>query len=101
MTELRGKFLPYLMCRRHFWSLGFRLKTLNEEKQRNTRKLRAEGKLPPHEPRWFNATVDDDTRERLWEPKRAENGEVAFWSVREKKNWDAAGIEHIFASDEA
>lgn len=77
------------------------LKTLNEEKQRNTRKLRAEGKLPPHEPRWFNATVDDDTRERLWEPKRAENGEVAFWSVREKKNWDAAGIEHIFASDEA
>ncbi|OXC70624.1 hypothetical protein AYX13_00601 [Cryptococcus neoformans] len=76
------------------------LKTLNEEKQRNTRKLRAEGKLPPHEPRWFNATVDDDTCERLWEPKRAENGEVAFWSVREKKNWDAAGVEHIFASDQ-
>ncbi|KAE8539551.1 hypothetical protein D1P53_004653 [Cryptococcus gattii VGV] len=76
------------------------LKTLNEEKQRHTRKLRAEGKLPPHEPKWFSATVDDDTRERLWEPKRAENGEVAFWSIREKKDWDAAGVEHIFANDQ-
>ncbi|WVO21082.1 uncharacterized protein IAS62_002386 [Cryptococcus decagattii] len=76
------------------------LKTLNEEKQRHTRKLRAEGKLPPHEPKWFSAIVDDDTRERLWEPKRAENGEVAFWSIREKKDWDAAGVEPIFANDQ-
>ncbi|WVQ73019.1 hypothetical protein IAR50_002582 [Cryptococcus sp. DSM 104548] len=76
------------------------LKTLNEEKQRTTRNLRAQGKLPPHEPRWFVSTVDDDTQERLWEPKRAEDGEVAFWHEREKKNWAGLGVEGIFANDE-
>jgi hypothetical protein len=77
---------------------GFlRLKTANEEKQRATRKARAEGRLPPHEPRWFTSTTDEDTCERLWQPKRAEDGEVKFWHEREEApegHWD--GVDHIF-----
>ncbi|WWC91583.1 uncharacterized protein L201_006529 [Kwoniella dendrophila CBS 6074] len=77
------------------------LKTLNEEKQRTTRKLRSEGKLPPHEPRWFNSTVDPDSNERLWLPKRSkENNEVLFWNQRELADWDKIGVDHIFAEDE-
>ncbi|WVQ84916.1 hypothetical protein IAT38_007079 [Cryptococcus sp. DSM 104549] len=75
------------------------LKTLNEEKQRLTRKLRSEGKLPPHEPRWFRDTIDEDSGERLWEPKRSDSGEVQFWSEREKRHWEEIGVEHIFAED--
>ena len=74
-----------------------RLKTGNEEKQRNTRKLRAEGKLPPHEPRWFTPTRDADTGDQLWEPRRAADGEVKFWAEREKApetNWK--DVDHIF-----
>lgn len=77
--------------------LGHRLKSANEEQQRITRKNRAEGKLPPHEPRWFISSIDSDTQERLWEPKRADDGEVAFWHERElapQKKW--AGVDHIF-----
>ena len=78
-----------------------RLKSANEEKQRNTRKLRAEGKLPSHEPRWFSAGRDDDCGEGTWYPRRAEDGEVLFWSEREKAGekgeWD--GVDHIFAED--
>ena len=75
---------------------------MNEEKQRNTRKLRAEGKLPPHEARWFVPTRDDDSGERLWEPKRDEKGEVEFWSRREKAGQEGEwrGVDHIFADDE-
>ncbi|WWD19523.1 hypothetical protein CI109_103984 [Kwoniella shandongensis] len=75
------------------------LKTLNEEKQRNTRKARAEGRLPPHEPRWFEESVDPDSGERLWEPKRSTDGEVKFWKEREKSDWESVGVEHIFAED--
>ncbi|WVR07787.1 hypothetical protein IAU60_004830 [Kwoniella sp. DSM 27419] len=75
------------------------LKTMNEEKQRQTRKARAEGRLPPHEARWFEARTDPDSGERLWEPKRAEDGEVKFWHEREKADWDAVGVDHIFAED--
>lgn len=76
-----------------------RLKTAQEEKQRLTRKLRAEGKLPPHEARWFVPITDPDTGERLWEPKRDDGtGEVEFWVERERAGetgqWD--GVEHIF-----
>lgn len=77
------------------------LKTANEEKQRMTRKLRAEGKLPPHEPRWFSPTTDQDTQERLWNPRRADDGEVLFWHERElageKGEWE--GVPSIFATD--
>jgi len=78
------------------------LKSANEDKQRLTRKLRAEGKLEPHEPRWFLPTTDADSGERMWEPKRDENsGEVAFWVQREiagqRGRWE--GIDHIFVED--
>ena len=71
---------------------------MNEDEQRNTRKARAEGRLPPHEPRWFAATTDVDSKERLWEPKRAQTGEVLFWSEREKagRNGQWEGVDHIF-----
>jgi len=104
------KYLPPTDCRlrtdqRAFENAEYNkaqeLKTLNEEKQRVTRKLRAEGRLPPHEPRWFMPTTDPDTREQLWEPKRAENGEVLFWAEREKAGelgeWPA--VDHIFVED--
>jgi len=81
------------------------LKTANEEKQRETRRLRAEGKLPPHEPRWFISSTDDDSGERLWVPKRAEDGEVKFWHDREvegSKGQDKwAEVDHIFVEDAA
>jgi hypothetical protein len=80
------------------------LKTLNEEKQRETRRLRAEGRLPQHEPRWFTAVTDQDTGERLWEPKRAEDGEVLFWHEREEQGERPQGqkwpeVDHIFVDD--
>lgn len=50
------------------------------------------------------AKTDGDTGERLWEPKRAEDGEVLFWHDREEqgglpkdKKW--AEIDHIFVED--
>ena len=75
-----------------------RLKSLNEDLQRNTRKARAEGRLPPHEARWFSETTDPDSHERLWEPRRAENGEVLFWVEREKAGREGVwqGVDHIF-----
>jgi hypothetical protein len=79
----------------------YRLKTANEEKQRYTRKLRAEGKMPPHEARWFKPTTDEDTQEKLWQPRRDANGEVLFWSRREEagKKGDWEDVETIFATD--
>jgi hypothetical protein len=77
-----------------------RLKTANEERQRSTRKARAEGRLPPHEPRWFISSTDNDSGERLWQPKRAETGEVKFWHDRETapgSKW--AEVDHIFVED--
>ena len=76
------------------YDLAQELKSANEDKQRMTRKLRAEGKLPPHEPRWFNSGTDEDSGERMWRPKRADDGEVLFWAEREKKDW--SGVEPIF-----
>ncbi|EIW72252.1 hypothetical protein TREMEDRAFT_70659 [Tremella mesenterica DSM 1558] len=73
------------------------LKTQNEEKQRLTRKLRAEGKLPPHESRWFYPSRDTDSGERVWIPRRTESGEVLFWAERERAletKW--ANVDHIF-----
>ena len=78
-----------------------RLKVLNEERQRATRNARAQGQLPPHEPRWFTPATDEDSRERLWEPKRAEDGEVLFWAEREKAGHNGGweGVDHIFVED--
>lgn len=75
-------------------------KDANEALQRRTRQLRAEGALPPHEPSWFSESIDPDSQERLWLPKRAENGEVLYWSEREhapETKWD--GVDRIFVEE--
>jgi hypothetical protein len=81
-----------------------RLKTLNEEFQRETRKLRAEGKIPQHEPRWFTDQVDADSGERVWVPKRATDGEVKFWAEREveghKNGQKWPEVDEIFKAHE-
>lgn len=77
------------------------LKSANEEKQRETRKLRAEGRLPQHEPRWFVPETDQDSGERVWQPKRADDGEVRYWHDREEQGRKSpsskwADVDHIF-----
>lgn len=82
-------------------SNSYRLKTANEGRQRTTRQLRAEGKLPAHEAHWFEPCTDPDSGERMWEPKRTSDGEVKFWAEREqagqKGEWE--GVDHIFVED--
>jgi hypothetical protein len=77
------------------------LKTANEERQRATRNARAQGKLPPHEPRWFTSLTDLDSGERMWAPKRAQGGEgeVLFWSEREGAPEAWKEVDHIFVED--
>ncbi|KAJ7929621.1 Oxysterol-binding protein-domain-containing protein [Mycena leptocephala] len=60
------------------------LKNDQEEKQRATRKLRDQGELPPHKPRWFTAETDGDTGERVWTPSRLEDGGMEYWAERER-----------------
>lgn len=79
------------------------LKQKQEEKQRATRKAREEGTIPPHKPKWFEARIEADTGERVWEPYRSEEGEVAYWTEREKvwkgeHSW--IDVENIFIEDE-
>lgn len=77
------------------------MKLANEAFQRQTRKLREEGRLPPHVPRWFIMSSDPDSGTRVWEPKRADNGEVLYWHIREeapRKQW--ADIDGIFVESE-
>ena len=62
---------------------------MQEEQQRKTRKMREEGQLPPHKPRWFSAQTDGDTGERVWAPARV-GEQVAYWFEREKV-WAAGG----------
>jgi hypothetical protein len=52
---------------------------------------------------WFVAKTDQDSGERLWEPKRAETGEVEFWAEREvvaSQGREWSGVEDIFVKDE-
>ncbi|PWZ02166.1 hypothetical protein BCV70DRAFT_58390 [Testicularia cyperi] len=44
------------------------LKQKLENFQRETRKKRELGEIPPHKPRWFQRTTDADTNESLWQP---------------------------------
>ncbi|KAH9920538.1 Oxysterol-binding protein-domain-containing protein [Epithele typhae] len=86
------------------------LKIKQEEFQRATRKAREEGSAPAHGPRWFAATTEPDTGERVWMPAMA-GGEVEYWAEREKV-WKATqdakgaavvswkGVEPIFIDDE-
>jgi hypothetical protein len=64
------------------YELANTLKQDQETKQREIRKLRETGQMPPHAPRWFNSSVDKDTGERVWEPKRTAAGEIEYWAER-------------------
>lgn len=66
------------------YELANELKQRQEEKQRSIRKAREEGKMKPHEPRWFTADTDGDTGERVWTPQRSEDGRVEYWAERER-----------------
>ncbi|KAI0668755.1 Oxysterol-binding protein-domain-containing protein [Trametes maxima] len=59
------------------------LKNMQEEFQRATRRAREEGRAPPHRPRWFSATTEPDTRERVWMPSMIED-QLEYWIEREK-----------------
>ncbi|KAF7368671.1 Oxysterol-binding protein [Mycena venus] len=66
------------------------LKNDQEEKQRHTRKLREQGELAPHKPRWFTAETDGDTGERVWTPSRLDDGAMEYWAERERV-WKMGG----------
>ena len=59
------------------------LKLEQEDHQRATRKLRETGQLPPHRPRWFQATVETDTGERYWAPI-TQGDQLEYWYQREQ-----------------
>ncbi|CDU25729.1 related to SWH1-Member of an oxysterol-binding protein family [Sporisorium scitamineum] len=91
------------------------LKQKLENFQRETRRKRETGELPPHEPRWFKRTTDPDTKEQLWQPAPAPAGAGAggkettsYWAERyevgskktkgEKAEWK--DVYHIFGDFE-
>ncbi|GAA6042875.1 hypothetical protein JCM8097_007204 [Rhodosporidiobolus ruineniae] len=58
------------------------LKSDLEEHQRETRRKRERGELPPHQPRWFSRRTDPDTGELFWEPVRTDAGQLEYWEER-------------------
>ena len=69
------------------------LKIKQEEFQRATRKKRDEGHVPPHRPRWFSATTDTDSRERVWTPSRiGDDEDLEYWNVREAIWKESGGV---------
>ncbi|EJF58501.1 Oxysterol-binding protein-domain-containing protein [Dichomitus squalens] len=84
------------------------LKNKQEEFQRNTRRARETGKAPPHKPRWFSATTEPDTGERVWTPATVDD-QLEYWLERERV-WNAKhgkddgpvwkDVEQIFIDDE-
>jgi hypothetical protein len=86
------------------YELANDLKSSQEDFQRATRRMRESGALPLHKPRWFTATIEKDTGERVWAPLRVEN-KVEYWMERErvwrsngKEHW--RGVEDIFIKDQ-
>ncbi|KAI6112236.1 Oxysterol-binding protein-domain-containing protein [Pisolithus croceorrhizus] len=79
------------------------LKIKQEEKQRATRRAREEGRIPPHQPRWFTAQTDGDTGERVWTPSRVGDA-LEYWVERERI-WKLGGyqtwknVDPIFIDD--
>ncbi|GAA6060031.1 hypothetical protein JCM10212_001028 [Sporobolomyces blumeae] len=81
------------------------LKTDLENHQRQTRRQRETGELPPHRPRWFRHEKDKDTGEMYWEPVRTQQGSLEYWEERtrvgsaklkgEQETWDA--VDPIYA----
>ena len=90
------------------------LKQSLENFQRETRKKREQGELPPHKPRWFAKTIDPDSKDTLWQPLTIrETGQksvdpTAYWAERrevrhrklegEKADW--TDVYHIFGDFE-
>ncbi len=91
------------------------LKQKLENFQRETRRKRETGELPPHEPKWFQKTTDQDTKETLWLPVAAPAGSGAggketssYWAERyevgskklkgQQADWN--GVYHIFGDFE-
>ena len=83
------------------YELANSLKMMQEDKQRVVRKTREEGRVPPHQPRWFVAERDEDTGERVWRPIRV--GEVLeYWVERERVFRDGGrwkDVEDIFIEE--
>ena len=84
------------------------LKIKQEEFQRATRRARENGKAPAHKPRWFGATTEPDTGERVWMPAMVED-QVEYWLEREKawkvehgdgKETAWRDVDRIFIEDE-
>lgn len=79
------------------------LKIKQEEKQRATRRAREEGRIPPHQPRWFTTQTDGDTGERVWTPSRIGDA-LEYWAERERI-WRLGGnqpwknVDPIFIDD--
>lgn len=59
------------------------LKGEQEEFQRETRRRREQGEIPPHRPRWFEAKVEADTGERYWAPIR-QGDQLEYWFQRDR-----------------
>lgn len=86
------------------YELANELKQAQEEKQRAMRRAREEGKMPPHQPRWFSADTDGDTGERVWTPARTQDYSLEYWKERERvwreggnKSW--TGVDDIFIEE--
>ncbi|KAM0748994.1 hypothetical protein T439DRAFT_316102 [Meredithblackwellia eburnea MCA 4105] len=85
------KWLPPTDCRlrpdQHAFESGKfevanQLKTDLEEHQRETRRKRERGELPPHTSRWFTRKKEKDTGELYWEPATASDGNLEYWEER-------------------
>jgi len=80
------------------------LKSALEAFQRGTRTQREKGELPPHQPRWFTHTTEEDSGQSVWEPKRLEDGSLEYWKERnvaykavidgQEPHWH--GVDRIF-----
>jgi hypothetical protein len=82
--DLSRQNLIYLGPDQHAFESGAfekanQLKSMLEEHQRETRRKREKGELPPHAPRWFNRRVDEDTGEGYWQWKTTPNNLVEYW----------------------
>ena len=68
-----------------------------QEKQRAIRRV-WEGKLSPHQPRWFRAETGGDTGERVWTPLRV--GDMLEYWVERERVWREGGWEEWKDVDE-
>jgi hypothetical protein len=73
------------------YDLANELKQQQEERQRQIRRAREDGRLSAHHPRWFVAETEPDTGERVWSPIRVEDGVLEYWVERERV-WKEGGI---------